>query len=82
MIDPFTDEQRARLNAAQDLAAAMPIRLTDAVNAVNQVCDNHMEPRSADDLVTAARYLRAAAPERVSIRARIATTARIWRALR
>lgn len=82
MTDPFTDEQRARLKAAQDLAATMPIRLADAVNAVNKVCENHMEPRSADDLVAAARYLRTAAPERASIRARIATTAQIWRALR
>lgn len=82
MTEPFTDHQRERLKAAQELAATMPIRLTDAVNAVNQLCENHMEPRSADDLVAAAHCLRAKAPRRVSLRARIGTTVRIWRALR
>jgi hypothetical protein len=79
---PFTDHQRQRLEAAQELAATMPIRLADAVAAVNQLCENHMEPRSADDLVSAAHYLRTRAPRRVSLRARIETTVRIWRALR
>ncbi|MEU5157330.1 hypothetical protein [Glycomyces sp. NPDC021274] len=82
MSGPFTDHQRERLKAAQELASTMPIRLADAVTAVNQLCENHMDPQSADDLVTAAHRLRAKAPRRVSFRARIATTARIWRALR
>lgn len=82
MTGPFTDHQRERLKAAQELAATMPIRLVDAVAAVNQLCENHMDPQSADDLVTAAHRLRAKAPARVSLRARIGTTLRIWKALR
>lgn len=82
MTDFLTDEQRARLNVAREIAASSYITLADAVAAVDSLCENTMHPESADDLVEAAHRLRARAPRRVSIRARIATTARIWKALR
>lgn len=82
LIEFLTPDQRARLNLAREISATSYTRLDDAVAAVNQLCENHMDPQSADDLVTAAHRLRAKAPRRVSFRARIGTTVRIWKALR
>lgn len=82
MSDFLTAEQRARLGAAREIAASSYIRLVDAVAAVDLLCENTMHPESADDLVEAAHRLRARAPRRVSLRARIGTTVRVWKALR
>ncbi|PRY56456.1 hypothetical protein [Glycomyces artemisiae] len=81
MTDVLTSEQRARLELARELAASSYTRLNDAITAVNQLCDNKMEPRQPDDLVHAARWLRGR-NGRLTISARIRTTLKIWRALR